>query len=79
MKNPNCDNDKCRSSTGQVRVLPTGGDGNAILCRACFDYELRWRRERNRELSKDCQFKLPSWDSLKVYGEEEKYNPVANW
>lgn len=68
MKNPNCDNDKCHSSTGEVRVLPTGGDGNAILCFGCFLHEIAWRRERNRELSKECQFKLPSWESLKVYG-----------
>lgn len=67
MKNPNCDNDKCTASNGQVRVLPTGGDGNAILCRACFEHELRFRRERNRDLSKDCQFKLPTWETLKVY------------
>jgi hypothetical protein len=65
--NPNCDNDKCRQFNGQVRVLPTGGDSNAILCHTCFDYEIRFRRERNRELSDDCKFDLPSWDSLKVY------------
>lgn len=27
-------------------------------------------RERNRDLADDCKFKLPSWESLKVYGEE---------
>lgn len=52
---------------GEVRVLPTGGEGNAILCPACFRREIRWREERNRELSKDCQFKLPMWPQLKVY------------
>lgn len=67
MKNPDCDNDKCRSAHGEVRVLPTGGDGNLILCRACFHYELAFRRERNLDLSKDCQFELPEWKSLKVY------------
>jgi len=67
MKNWNCDNDKCLSATGEVRVLPTGGQGNLILCRACFLHELRYRQERNRALSVDCQFELPTWDSLKVY------------
>lgn len=66
-KNPNCDNDKCNSPNGQVRVLPSGGDSNLILCRSCFEYEIRYRKERNRELSKDCQFKLPKWEDLKVY------------
>ena len=66
-KNPNCDNDKCASETGEVRVLPTGGDGNAILCHTCFLHELRYRRERNQALSKDCQFKLPAWETLKIY------------
>jgi len=65
--NPNCDNDKCASPHGEVRVLPTGGDGNAILCRACFEHELRFRRARNPELGPDCRFALPSWDSLAVY------------
>lgn len=67
MSNPNCDNDKCLSATGEVRVLPTGGDGNLILCRACFEHELRFRVTRNRYLSPDCRFALPSWESLKVY------------
>lgn len=68
MKNPNCDNDKCRDANGEVRVLPLGGGANLILCRACFEHELRFRRERNRELSPDCQFKLPDWEVLAVYG-----------
>lgn len=67
-KNPNCDNDKCRNETGEVRVLKTGGDSNAILCRACYEYELSWRRERNTELAKDVQYDLPEWNSLKIYG-----------
>lgn len=67
MKNPNCDGDQCRKITGEIRVLPTGKDGNALLCRHCFKHELAFRRERNRELDHDCQFELPAWDSLKVY------------
>lgn len=68
MKNPNCDNDKCTSSTGEVRVLPTGGDSNAILCRTCYDHEIRFRRERNRQLAPSNAFQLPAWSTLKVYG-----------
>ena len=68
MKNPNCDNNKCLNSKGQVRVLPSGGESNLILCLNCFNYEMVYRRERNKELSKDCLFKLPKWEDLEVYG-----------
>jgi hypothetical protein len=73
-KNNNCDNDKCKSDTGEVRVLPTSADGNAILCQACFDHEIRFRRQENHRLGfmKDGfptadAYELPKWDSLKVY------------
>lgn len=69
MKNPNCDNDKCTMPNGEVRVLPTGGGGNAILCRTCFHHEIRFRTHRNEILREDCKFKLPRWEDLKVYGE----------
>lgn len=65
--NPNCDGAKCVFQHGQVRKLPTGGSSNAILCRACFERELVWRRERNRELEKSAQFDLPKWEELEVY------------
>lgn len=67
MTNPNCDGGQCRKVTGEVRVLPTGGDSNGILCRDCYAYEMQFRRERNRDLSPDCQFALPAWESLRVY------------
>lgn len=66
--NPNCDGGHCASATGEVRLLLTGGDSNAILCQRCFRYELEFRRERNRELSPDCQFALPVWSELETYG-----------
>lgn len=70
MNNPMCDGSgPC--DPGEVRVLPTGGDSNAILCLQCFRREIAFRRERNRELSKDCAFELPDWYSLKVYPEKE--------
>lgn len=64
--NPMCDGSGL-CSAGEVRVLPTGGEGNGILCRSCLSREIEWRRQRNRELSKDCQFKLPAWEDLKIY------------
>lgn len=55
---------------GNVRVLPLGSTphhGNLILCRLCFEREIRYRKERNLELAQDCAFKLPAWETLKIY------------
>lgn len=69
MNNPNCDGSGPHS--GQpVRKLPIGGGGNAILCKACYQREIQFRKERNRELGNDAQFDLPEWESLSVHGEE---------
>lgn len=71
MQNNNCDgstSNRCLP-LGEVRVLPSGGNSNIILCFNCYRHEIAWRKERNKELSKDCQFKLPKWEDLKVYGE----------
>jgi len=48
-------------------VLPTGGDSNAILCRSCYQHELQWRRERNRDLADSAKFDLLGWETLEVY------------
>ena len=65
--NPNCDGDRCTHEKGEVRVHPTGGDSNAILCRECFQYEMAYRRIRNRDLGNAFQFKLCKWEDLRVY------------
>lgn len=62
--NPNCDNNKCKRADGEVRLLPTGGDGNMILCRDCYEHEMRYRRER---VAAGEPFDLPAWNELKVY------------
>lgn len=66
MSNPRCDGAHCASASGEVRRLDIGGDSAAHLCRACFDNEMQWRKERN-----DCQppaarFTIPTWESLEV-------------
>lgn len=66
-QNLNCDNHHCRDAHGEVRLLPMGGGGNAILCIDCFNFEINWRKERNKDLGKDCQFKIPTWEQLTVY------------
>lgn len=68
--NPNCDGSHCTAAIGEVRVLPLGSEpnhGNLILCRSCHANEMKYRRGRNRELASDCQYRLPAWESLKVY------------
>ena len=67
MQNPNCDGGVCLRHNGEVRVLPSGGDSNLILCQACFFHEMNFRRERNKELGAAYQFKLPKWTELKIY------------
>lgn len=72
MQNPMCDGSgPCHP--GEVRVLPWTRDrwgGNSILCWLCFRREMTWRHQRNAELAEDCQFDLPRWESLKIYGQE---------
>jgi hypothetical protein len=65
-ENNNCDGSGPHMP-GEVRVLPIGGGANLILCRACHAHELRFRRERSRELADACQFDLPEWATLEVY------------
>lgn len=61
--------------SGSVRLLPLSRNpdhGNLILCRCCFKHEIAWRRQRNRDLAKDCAFALPRWEDLAPYGQEVK-------
>ena len=76
MENNYCDGSGPHTP-GEVRVLPTGGDSNAILCRSCYFREMKYRRDRNHPnakmlgygpvLDESAKFDLPSWESLKVY------------
>jgi hypothetical protein len=66
MHNPNCEGDQCRVPRGQTRVLPYPG-GNLILCYHCYQNEILYRKARNVELDKDCQFDTPEWSQLKIY------------
>jgi hypothetical protein len=68
--NPNCEGDRCAYARGEVRLLPTGGDGNATLCLSCFQYEMSYRRQRNAELREQktgTAYEIPRWQSLKIY------------
>lgn len=54
----------------EARILPIGGSGNIICGRRGFNREMNFRRERNKTLDDSAKFPLPSWDSLKIYGED---------
>ena len=62
--------DHGHSGRFETRLLPTSDGpmhGNIIVCRRHYEIEMTFRRERNKELSADCQFKLPAWTELKKY------------
>jgi hypothetical protein len=66
--NPKCDKGNCDSATGEVRILPVGGDCNAILCHKCFDDEIKWRKRNNTWVHNKQD--LPQWQDLKIYNQE---------
>lgn len=75
-KNPNCEGTHCTSNSGEVRLLPTGGDGNAILCRSCFDYEIR-ERIRHAKEHRQPPSDEPKWADCKPYVEGEGSIPLT--
>lgn len=68
--NNNCDGSNCKCETGPVKYIPLG-DGGLILCKACYQHEMNWRRGCNRELLKENRFDLPTWQQLEIYKIEE--------
>jgi len=56
IQNLSCDGGHCETAQWEVRLLPYGGGGNLILCRACYDSEMQYRGETE-----------PKWEDLKVY------------
>lgn len=62
----NCDGSGPHIS-GEVRLLPIGGDGNLILCVRCFNREMLYRSERNTELGDFAKYIPVRWEDLKVY------------
>jgi hypothetical protein len=63
MTNYNCDGSGPHSE-GEVKLMPTGGSGNLILCHNCWNHELAYR---NSEMGEFAQFDLPLWSQGKVY------------
>lgn len=67
MTNPNCDGQRSVCTSGEVRKLPLTGGANLILCRHCHAIEVKWRIDRNKQLSEDAKYPLPKWETLEVY------------
>jgi hypothetical protein len=67
--NPNCDGDHCREATGEVRLYPIGGGGNAILCLACWAHENRFRYQRGRDTGAPANWPQLNWFDAKIYRE----------
>ena len=69
--NTNCDGAYCAADDAPVRRLPTCDGAALILCRACYEQEMVWRRERNQELqlTGDNAYALPAWATRAPYPE----------
>lgn len=81
--NANCDGSGPHIINGEVRVLPTGGESNLILCKLCYRHEIAFRHNRNRELSRELSpkaFATPPWRTLKIYApcNKERTCPKCN-
>lgn len=55
--------DGCYTEDKDVRGMDVGSFGKIYLCKDCWQYELRWRRRRNRIFKdKSLYFDLPKWE-----------------
>ena len=51
----------------EIRVMPMNGEANALVSRRGYARMIADRMEANKRLGEFAQWKLPSWDDLKVY------------
>jgi hypothetical protein len=65
VQNNMCDGGCCVTTDGEVRVLPLDEGSNLILCRACFEHEMAFRRDENKRVP--VLYEILAWESLKVY------------
>jgi len=56
--------DHGHTTASEVRLLPTGGGGNVIICQRHHATEIKFRKER---IAEGVPSDLPKWESLKVY------------
>jgi hypothetical protein len=53
----------CDHGHGPARVhrLATGGGAGVFLCRQHWAAEMRWRKQRNKTLSRSARFSIRKW------------------
>ena len=66
------------ATTSEVRLLPTGGGGNLIVCRIHYGREMIYRRKliRDKHATLD-NVELPEWESLKIYSVDSEVGNEA--
>lgn len=72
----NCEGMRCVTKQGELRLLPYSS-GNCILCRSCYEHEMRYRRRINTHRAKqrklgnlhtpDTDLNTPTWEDLTIY------------
>ena len=65
--NPMCDGSRCSKDNGEVRIYPTGGGGNMILCYSCWVYENKFNYRRGVETENPQYFAQHDWNKSKIY------------
>jgi len=75
-KNWSCDNDKCTSPDGEVKVYPLGSGGNLILCHACWTHENLYRYKRGLATGEQANWPRYDWAAAETYrpGNDERSN-----
>ena len=62
-----CTGDWCNEPNGEVRLLPTKANNATVVCKTCFNGELRRRRIANEQNPHGVQLPLPNWNDLEVF------------
>jgi hypothetical protein len=75
-----CEGDHCCEPDGEVRAYPLLFAARAILCRACWEHENRYRHERGKELGCPEHWRTKHWDAAERYPEGAPEEAAqANW
>ena len=69
-KNPNCGGAHCSAATGPVKLYPTGGGGNDILCHSCWEHQNAYNRQRVRDGAEAANFPVQDWATAKPFEED---------
>jgi hypothetical protein len=66
-QHPNCENNKCTRSNGEVRLLRHADGSHARLCEDCYWVEIRYRASCEGRGWGKAEY--PTWESLKIYSQ----------